>query len=80
MYNVLLITKELTVRLPQVNIDLTRYLREIQVVVDVITQMRNVAVDANFGKIFNKTEKLFGVGDVIKLPRTCSRQTYSVNT
>ena len=61
------------------NIDLTRCLREIQVVVDVITQMRNVAVKANFGKIFNEVEKLLGVGDAIKLPRTCSRQTYRGN-
>ena len=80
MHNVLLITKQLSVSLQQVNIDFTRCLCEIQVVVDVITQMRNVDVETNFGKIFNEAEKLLGVGDAIKLPRTCSRQTYRGNT
>ena len=79
MHNVLLITKQLSVSLQQVNIDLTRCLRKIQVVVDVITQMRNVDVEANFGKIFNEAEKLLGVGDAIKLPCTCCRQTYRGN-
>ena len=77
MYNVLLITKQLSVSLQQVNIDLTRCWREIKLVVDVITQMRNVDVKVKFGKIFNEAEKLLGVGDAIK--RTCSRQTYRGN-
>ena len=79
MHNILLITKQLFVSLQQVNIYLARCLREIQVVVDVITQMRNVDVEANFGKIFNESEKLLGVGDAIKLPRSCSLQTYRGN-
>ena len=50
MHNVLLITKQLSVSLQQVNIDLTRCLREIQVVVDVITQMRNIYLEATLEK------------------------------
>ena len=58
MHNVLLITKQLSISLQQVNIDLTRCWREIQLVVDVITQMHNVDVKVNFGKIFNEAENL----------------------
>ena len=67
MHNELLITKQLSVSQQQVYIYLTRCLLEIQVVVDVITQMRNVDVEANFGKIFNEAEKLLGVSDAIIL-------------
>ena len=77
MHTVLLITKQLSVSLQQVTIYLTRCLCEIQVVVDVITQMR--IAEANFGKILHEAEQLLGVGDANKLGRTCSGQTYRGN-
>jgi len=73
---VLAVTKQLSVNLQKINIDLMNCLQEVQLQTEVLSHMRQN--DDNFQEIFQQAEVI--LGEAIMLPRLCGRQKNRPNT